>query len=102
LILCASWDIFNEFIKCDSFQMNVLSVYGCLVVGALSSSNINGKWFMLAMTVRDRRKLPNEELHDLFFSPYIIRVIRSSIIRWVGHVACSREKRNASEILVGI
>jgi hypothetical protein len=33
------------------------------------------------------RRLHNEELYDLFCSPNIILVIKSSIIRWVGHVA---------------
>jgi hypothetical protein len=31
--------------------------------------------------------LLNEELHDLYFSPNIIRMIKSRIVRWVGHVA---------------
>jgi hypothetical protein len=29
----------------------------------------------------------NEELHDLYFSPSIIRMIKSRRIRWAGHVA---------------
>jgi hypothetical protein len=33
------------------------------------------------------RKLHNEELHDLYFSPIILRVIKSRRMRWVGHVA---------------
>jgi hypothetical protein len=33
------------------------------------------------------RKLHNEELHNLFFSPSIIRMIKSRRIRWAGHVA---------------
>ena len=33
------------------------------------------------------RKLHNEELNDLYPSSNIIRVIKSSIIRWAGHVA---------------
>jgi hypothetical protein len=36
----------------------------------------------------DWRKLHNEELHDLYFSPHIIRVIRGRRIRWAEHVAC--------------
>jgi hypothetical protein len=35
----------------------------------------------------DRRKLHIEELHNLYFSPNIIQVIRSRRIRWAGHVA---------------
>jgi hypothetical protein len=47
------------------------------------------------------RKLDNEELHDLYSSPSIIRIIRSRRMRWAGHVARMREKRNAYRLLVG-
>jgi hypothetical protein len=33
------------------------------------------------------RKLHNEELHNLYSSPSIIRVIKSRRMRWAGHVA---------------
>jgi hypothetical protein len=33
------------------------------------------------------RKLHNEELHNLYSSPSIIRIIKSRRMRWVGHVA---------------
>jgi hypothetical protein len=33
------------------------------------------------------RKLHNEELHNLYFSPNIIRIIKSRRMRWTGHVA---------------
>jgi hypothetical protein len=45
----------------------------------------------------DWRKLHNEELHNLYPSPSIIRMIKSRRMRWVGHVARMGEKR----ILVG-
>jgi hypothetical protein len=32
------------------------------------------------------RKLHNEELHDLYSSPTIVRVIKSRRSRWAGHV----------------
>jgi hypothetical protein len=32
------------------------------------------------------RKLHNEELHDLYSSPNIMRVIKSRRMRWAGHV----------------
>jgi len=34
-----------------------------------------------------RRKLYNDELHSLYSSPNIVRVIKSRRMRWVGHVA---------------
>jgi len=33
------------------------------------------------------RKLHNEELNDVYFSPNIVRVIKSRRMRWAGHVA---------------
>jgi hypothetical protein len=47
------------------------------------------------------RKLYNEELHDLYSSPSIIRIIKTRRMRWVGHVARMGEKRNAYRLLVG-
>ena len=35
----------------------------------------------------ERRKLHNKELNDLYSSPNIVRVIRSSRMRWAGHEA---------------
>jgi hypothetical protein len=35
----------------------------------------------------DWRKLHNEELHNLYTSPSIIRMIKSGRMRWAGHVA---------------
>jgi hypothetical protein len=49
----------------------------------------------------DWRKLHNEELHNLYFSPNIIRMIKSRRMRWAGHVARMGDKRNAYRILVG-
>jgi hypothetical protein len=51
--------------------------------------------------VTDWRKLNNEELHNLYSSPSIIRVIKSRRMRWAWHVAQMGEKRNACMILVG-
>jgi hypothetical protein len=33
------------------------------------------------------RKMHNEELHNLYSSPSIIRMIKSRRMRWAGHVA---------------
>jgi hypothetical protein len=47
------------------------------------------------------RKLHNEELHGLYSSPSIIRVIKARRMRWAGHVARMGEVRGAYSILVG-
>jgi len=47
------------------------------------------------------RTLHNDELNDLYFSPNIVRVIKSRRMRWVGHVACMGEERGLYRVLVG-
>ena len=51
----------------------------------------NGEW----------RRLHNEELHSLYRSPNIDRVIKSRRLRWTGHVARMEEGRRAFKILAG-
>jgi hypothetical protein len=43
------------------------------------------------------RKLHNNELHDLYSSPNIVRVIKSRRMGWAGHVA----RRERGEVLTG-
>jgi hypothetical protein len=47
------------------------------------------------------RKLHNEELHNLYSSPDIIRQIKSRRMRWAGHVARMGEERELYKVLVG-
>ena len=51
----------------------------------------NGEW----------RRLHNEELHSLYRSPNIVRVIESRRLKWAGHVARMEEGRSAFKILTG-
>jgi hypothetical protein len=46
------------------------------------------------------RKLLNEELHDLYSSPSIIRIIKATM-KWAGHVARMGENRNVYRLLAG-
>jgi hypothetical protein len=46
-------------------------------------------------------KLHNEELHDLYSSPNIVRIIKSRRKRWAGHETRTGETRNAYRTLVG-
>jgi len=41
---------------------------------------------------REWRKLHDEELNDLYSTPNIVRVIKSRIMRWAGHVVRMGEK----------
>jgi len=54
-------------------------------------NEVTGEW----------RKLHNEELNDLYCSPNIVRVIKSTIMRWAGHVARMGERRGVYRVLVG-
>ena len=47
------------------------------------------------------RKLHNEELNDLYYSPNIVRVIKSRRMKWAGHVARMGEGRGVYRVLVG-
>jgi hypothetical protein len=47
------------------------------------------------------RKLHSKEFHNLYSSPDIIRQVKSSQMRWTGHVACMGEERKVFKVLVG-
>jgi hypothetical protein len=47
------------------------------------------------------RKVHNDELHSLYSSLNIVRVIKSRRMRWAGHVACMGEGRGVYRVVVG-
>jgi hypothetical protein len=47
------------------------------------------------------RKLHNEELHNLYSFPDIIRQVKSRRMRWAGHVGRMGEERKVYKVLVG-
>jgi len=47
------------------------------------------------------RKLHNEEPRDLYSLPYIVRMVKSRRMRWMGHVARMGEERVVHRFLVG-
>jgi hypothetical protein len=49
----------------------------------------------------DWRKLHNDELHNLYSSPNIMRMIKSKRMNREGHIARMGETRNTYRILVG-
>jgi hypothetical protein len=55
----------------------------------------------LSIRGMDVRKLHNDELHSLYSSPNIVRVIKSRRMRWAGHVTRMGEGRGVYRVLVG-
>jgi hypothetical protein len=53
---------------------------------------VTGRW----------RKLYDEEVRDVYYSPTIIRIVKSRRMRWAKHVTRMGEKRNAYRLLVGM
>jgi hypothetical protein len=48
------------------------------------------------------RKLHSEELHNMYSSTHIIRQIKSTRMRWAGHVARMTEEKKVHKVLVGM
>jgi hypothetical protein len=46
------------------------------------------------------KKLHNEELHTLYFSPSIVRMTISRKMRWTGYVRCKGERISTCNVLV--
>jgi hypothetical protein len=46
------------------------------------------------------RKLHNEQLHNLYSPPNIIKVIKLTRMKWSGHIVHMEEMRNVYKILV--
>jgi hypothetical protein len=47
------------------------------------------------------KKLHDDEIHNLYSSPYIVRVIKSRRMRWAEHVARMGEGRERGEVFTG-
>jgi hypothetical protein len=84
---CETWSLtLREKRRLRVFENRVLrSIFG------RKRDEVTGEW----------RKLHNEELHHLYSSPTIVRVIKSRRMRWAGHVARIGEGRGLYRVLVG-
>ena len=85
-ISCETWSLtLREECKLRVFENKILrQIFG-------PRSDVNVKW----------RRLHNEELHSLYRSPNIVRVIKSRRLRWAGHVARMEKGRSALKISTG-
>jgi hypothetical protein len=101
-------------IKIRAFRTIILSVvlYGCETWSLTVREEHRLRVFENRVLVRifgpkrdevtgDWRKLHNEEHHNLYSSPSIIRIIKSRRMRWAGRVARMVEKNILYRILVG-
>jgi hypothetical protein len=70
---CETWSLtLREERRLREFENRVLRrIFGP------KRDEVTGSW----------RKLHNEELHNLYSSPSVIRMIKSWRMRWAGHVA---------------
>jgi hypothetical protein len=87
IIIIETWSLtLKEERRMRVFENRVLSrIFGP------KRDEITGPW----------RKLHNEELHHLYSSPNIFRVIKSRRMRWAGHVARIGEGTGVYRVLVG-
>jgi hypothetical protein len=83
---CETWSLtFRDEQRLRVFENRVLrKIFG-------PKGQVDGSW----------RKLHNDELHSLYSSPNIVRVIKSRRMRWAGHVARMGEGNGVYRVLVG-
>jgi hypothetical protein len=83
---CESWSLtLREECRLRVFENKVLRrIFGP------KRDEVTGEW----------RRLHNKELYAVYYSPNIIRVIKSRRLRWAGHVARMGERRGAYRVLV--
>jgi hypothetical protein len=85
--VCETWSLILR-------EQHILRVFGTRVLRRIfgkKRAEMTGGW----------RELHIEELHDLYSSPSISRIIKSKRMRLARHVARMGEKRNVCRLLVG-
>jgi hypothetical protein len=82
---CETWSLtLREEHRQRVFENRVLRIFG-------PKREEDGSW----------RKMQNDELHSMYSSPNIVRVIKSGRMRWAGQVARMGEGRGVYGVLVG-
>jgi hypothetical protein len=84
---CETWSLILR----EEYRLRVIEDKVLRKIFGPKSDEVTDEW----------RKLLKEELHDLYFLPGIIGIIKSRRMRWAGHVARVGEERNAYRLLVG-
>ena len=81
---CEAWSLtLREECRLRIFENRILRrIFG-------AKRDENGEWI----------KLHNEELHNLYHSPNVVRVIKSRTLIWAAHIARIEEGRSAFKIL---
>jgi hypothetical protein len=82
---CETWSLTLR----EEHRMRVLKNRVLRKILGSKRDDVMGEW----------RKLHNEELHNLYSSPDIIRQIKSRRMRWAGHVALMGEERKLFKVL---
>jgi hypothetical protein len=88
-------------INLPKIRLNIITVLheiSSVILGEVSSYKLCTH--LLFLPFHTHVKLHNEELHNLYTSPNIIRRIKSRIIMWARHVARMGEERKVYKVLV--
>jgi hypothetical protein len=101
--------LLSKHVKCIIYKTIILPVvlYGCETLSLTITEEHKLRVLRgIFGTKRDGvtggwRKLRTEELHNLYSSPSIIRIMKWRRMRCAGHVARMGEKRNVYRLLVG-
>ena len=75
----------------DEHKLRVFENKGLRKIYGPKRDEMTGEW----------RRLHNEELHGLYDSPDVVRIMKSRRLRWAGYVARMGEKRRLYSIVVG-
>jgi hypothetical protein len=70
---CETWSLTLK----EEYRLRVFDYRVLRRIFGPKRDEVTGEW----------RKLHKEELHDLYSSPSIIRILKSRGMRWAGHVA---------------
>jgi hypothetical protein len=80
-------------VQITSYQLSIVSAHGTLKMNSAYKSNY-------LRIFKYEEMMTNEELHNLYSESNVIRVSKSKLTRWVGHIACMRDIKNQYKLSV--